>query len=65
MFKDGSGNLLGPNLILEIDCVLNQFEENKRQEEEKQVSRLCMMVLKNLKKDRNIRSEKFVDFFKL
>ena len=35
--KDGSGNLLGPGLTLDIDKILNQFEDDEKEEELKQV----------------------------
>ena len=37
MSKDGSGNLLGPSLTLDIDCVLDDFDKNERDQEFKQV----------------------------
>jgi len=44
MSKDGSGNLLGPNLTLNIDCILEDFDKNEREKEFKQVTvSICLL----------------------
>ena len=45
MSKDGSGNLLGPNLTLDIDCILEDFDKNERDQEFKQVFFSIMVKL--------------------
>ncbi|CAK8692787.1 unnamed protein product [Clavelina lepadiformis] len=42
MSKDGSGNLLGPSLTLEIDSLLDNFQESQRENELKQVTFLML-----------------------
>jgi len=45
MAKDGCGNILGPNLTIDIDFVLEKFPEKERDHELKQVDSRGSVVL--------------------